>query len=151
MKNQLITQDSIEETEDVDISKLRAKLATSLGILNTSMFDQAHFEFSRLERLRTTISTIEQELFTEESLQKMDSYERLQLYRLASDNLKVIMKFMQDLNKSSATTMESLAHIEKMNLDKNKSTESSVNDDSEQVRQIKTKIMSLITKKTEEL
>lgn len=98
---------------ELDFDEVRANLVRGSNALLSSLFTQAEFEYTRIEKLRGLLSFVEDKLFGED-LNKLSPEQRIMLYNLASRNMTAALTFLQNLHPKVITSIDAINEIEKL-------------------------------------
>lgn len=112
-----------EEIENIDTAKLRKVMLQGTYILELFLFSQASAESQRVSNNRIILKDLEERLFSEETLSRLDGDDLLQLYKAVGTSLNNGLKFMQDLHKNVASSMETIKNIERISIQETNSLE----------------------------
>jgi hypothetical protein len=96
MTNQLDIVDNLV----LDLDKLKTEMVKGIYNLEASLYKQSTLEQFRITKLRAAIGTLEDEIFSKRFLDNLEPKEKLFLYKLASENMTDLMKFLMDLHKT---------------------------------------------------
>lgn len=139
------------DLNSLDIDKLKTKMLKGIYVLEAFLFDQAAFESKRIENTRGILSKLEENLFSEETLNKLDEKDRLRVYRLLSESLNNSVNYMQNLHENVATSLKALNDIKDLKEDAQKilTKKQEVPINTEKLEKIKLMILEKIKEKAD--
>lgn len=103
-----------KDVTSLNVSKLRDNMLKSIYTLEAALFNQAGYEYERVQRSRQIIDKVEKELFDDHHFNNLEKDQKITLYRLASSNMHQSMNFLGLLHNNVASGLETLNHIEKL-------------------------------------
>lgn len=138
--NNIIPMLKQEDIDTLDTDKLRRDMLRGMYALEAGLFSQVGFEFNRVEGLRDIITSIEEDIFSQD-IEEMGTAQKIAIYKLASNNLANSMNFLQTLHKNVTSGLDTINDLDRIKTAKV--------DDSDQVaiEKIKNLIMRKIKEK----
>lgn len=104
----------IANIDDLDTDALRDNMVKGIYMLESALFNQAGYECNRVNKTRCYIEKLETDLFSDDTLARMEPEDKIALYRQANGNMNSSMKFLQDLHGNIATGIEAMNSIENL-------------------------------------
>lgn len=110
----LVSRLAASDVENLDVEKLREGMLRGMMILEHCLYSQAGKEYTRIGAMRALMNSLESEIFKPEEIAKLEPGQKIQVYRLLTDNLNTSLTFLQTLHRDSATSLETVTSIEKI-------------------------------------
>lgn len=147
-----LTKASIEHllnspVDQLDINQLRSYMVKSIHVLQFAQYGQAAFEFKRLNRIREILTILEDKLLDPKKVEELSPKDKISLYSTVSNNLRISLGFLNDLNKVTTTSIETVNNIERM---KRETKPVSKNKDSDLSNKEKSLLMTALKDKIRE-
>lgn len=98
---------------ELDIAQLRDTMIKGMYTLESALFGQATYEFTRNNKIKQLLTQIEDELFTKENLDQLDPVQKMKLYEVLNRNMNTSLMFLQNLHINLTTGIEAVKHLEK--------------------------------------
>lgn len=100
--------------EEMSLEQLKKEMVRGMVSVESSLFNHASSEQTRLERLRGCVGGLEAELFNPEFIEQLTDKSKILLYQIASENMQNVVNFMMALHKTVADGANTLNQIEEM-------------------------------------
>lgn len=111
------TQDTgfdLGDIDNLDTEKLRDNMVRGIYMLEAALFSQATYEYRRIEKLRKTISTLEEQLLDSANREHLHIEDKMKLYSVLSGMMNRSFHFLQQLHQNVATGIETVNRIDAM-------------------------------------
>jgi hypothetical protein len=114
LEDSLRIEHSVAHVEALDTNALREDMVKGIYALEKALFEQAGFEYARVNKLRSLINRVEDDIFDEEKFKNLPPEVQIQIYRQASTNMRTSMDYLQRLHQNVASGVDTINQIEKL-------------------------------------
>lgn len=112
-----VVEEAKIETKDIqslDIDKLRETMLKNIYVVEAALFEQAGFEYKRVNSIRALVSSLEKELFSDNALSMMTPDQKIKLYNNLTQNMGRSLDFLSMLHDNVTSGIDTLNKIEKL-------------------------------------
>jgi len=102
------------DIQSLNIDKLRETMVKNIYVVEAALFQQAGYEYKRLNKTRTLVSDLEKELFNEEALAQLTPDQKIKLYNNLTANMRGSLEFLSHLHDNVTSGIDTLNKIEKL-------------------------------------
>lgn len=113
--------DIIEDIDitNLDVDKLREVMLKNVYVVEAALFQQAGYEYKRVNNIRGLVSDLERELFDPAVLAAMSPDQKIKLYNNLTSNMGKSLEFLSHLHANVTSGIDTLNKIEKLKTETN--------------------------------
>lgn len=105
------------DIQDLNVDKLRETMVKNIYVVEAALFQQAGYEYKRINNIRSLVSTLEADLFDPVKLALLSPDQKIKLYNNLTQNMRGSLDFLSHLHDNVTSGIDTLNKIEKLKTD----------------------------------